>query len=191
VKSLPVVLAGLLLSAGAVVLPATPAAACSCVRAPGDGEAAFYDEADVVFAGEMVERRDPPFSLSRSSADLGTRVFEVATVFKGSASRRQGVLSPVSGASCGLELPTDRRVLVFARERGDHGSGLMTSLCDGSRRLARGDVPFSGGGPPAAGASYPRTGGAPVAAIGAAVGAGLVVAVLAGLAGRRRRGPSG
>ncbi|WP_091768963.1 hypothetical protein [Blastococcus aurantiacus] len=98
-----------------VVLGASPAQACSCV---GGTTAEFTERADVVFTGRLISRTEPG-GLVRSSADPARHVFAVDAVAKGSASERQEVLSPVSGASCGLELAGDGPVVVFATHTAD------------------------------------------------------------------------
>jgi LPXTG-motif cell wall-anchored protein len=105
---------GVLLLLGAVlgalvVLGATPAQACSCA---GGTAAQFAERADAVFTGRLVSR-DVPREL-RTSADPALHVFAVDAVAKGAVSERQEVLSPVSGASCGLELTGGGPVAVFA-----------------------------------------------------------------------------
>lgn len=172
----------LLLAVVVVVVPASPASACSCAYPQEGADDLFYDRADVVFSGVLVERREPGFSLTRSSADPATFVFEVDTVFKGRASARQGLLSAMSGASCGLELPEGRPVLVFAERDAD---GLEAGLCGGSRVLEAGDsVPYDGGGPPLAGASYPSGTSTPAYL----VGAGALFAVVGAVVIWSRRG---
>jgi hypothetical protein len=180
------------LAIGAVlVLSAVPAAACSC--APIDDEGAF-DAADVVFVGELIDYEPPPRAEVMSSADPATWTFGVGEVFKGEAMAVQDVLSAVSGATCGLELPREHAtVLVFANHPAggaDGGNGdLEASLCGGTRL---GDAPaaFAEVGRP------PKPVAEPVAEDEAEeaatrlpflVGAGVVAPAVAAFALHRRR----
>ena len=136
---------GVLLLLGAVlgalvVLGATPAQACSCA---GGTTAEFAERADAVFTGRLVSR-DVPRELM-TSADPALHVFAVDAVAKGAVSERQEVLSPVSGASCGLEITGDGPVAVFATRTADSFPGIPTPeladdqyfayLCGGSAPL--------------------------------------------------------
>ena len=123
-----------------VVLGASPAQACSCA---GGTTAEFTERADAVFTGRLVSR-DVPREL-RTSADPALHVFAVDAVAKGAVSERQEVLSPASGASCGLELTGEGTVVVFATRTADpyiNASGpeleddqYYAYLCDGSAPL--------------------------------------------------------
>ena len=110
-------LAGLLLVlAGWVLAPV--ASACSCT---GGTAADHALRADVVFSGRLVDREVVD--------GTALHVFAVGTVHAGEVSARQGVLSPASGASCGLELAGEGPFLVFAtREDGR----LAADLCGGT-----------------------------------------------------------
>jgi hypothetical protein len=117
-------LSGLLLAAGLWVAP--PASACGCV---GGTTQEFFDRADAVFTARLVSREEPRGALL-SSADPALHVFAVDTVFKGTAHERQGVLSPVSGASCGLELAGEGPFVVFATRSADLGGTPFATLDD-------------------------------------------------------------
>ena len=111
-----------------VVLGASPAQACECV---GGTTAQFTERADAVFTGRLVSRVEPTGAI-RSSADPALHVFAVDAVAKGAVSERQEVLSPLSGASCGLELTGDGPVVVFATRTADtYLSGTTPPLEDG------------------------------------------------------------
>ncbi len=116
-------LSGLVLAAGLLV--ATPVSACSCV---GGTTQEFFDRADAVFTARLVSREEPRGRLT-SSADPALHVFAVDTVFKGTAHERQGVVSPVSGATCGLELSGDGPFAVFAARSAELG-GMRFALAD-------------------------------------------------------------
>ena len=134
-----------------------PAGACSCT---GLDDQQALAQADVAVVGEVVARDEP--AAPGSSLDPALWTFRVRTVFKGEVATRQGVASAMSGASCGLELPTDGSpVLVFAR-REPHpmeveldGATLYGGLCEGSRALAGEpvDPAFGPGRAPAEGSS--------------------------------------
>lgn len=98
-----------------VVVGAAPAQACSCA---GGTTAEFAARADAVFTGRLVSRTEPDRPI-RSSADPALHVFAVDAVVKGAVSARQEVLSPVSGATCGLELTGEGPVAVFATRTPD------------------------------------------------------------------------
>jgi hypothetical protein len=55
------------------------------------------------------------------SGDPALHVFSVETVYTGTAHEHQGVLSPVSGATCGLELVGNGAFVVFATRSTDLG----------------------------------------------------------------------
>ncbi|MGY2085502.1 hypothetical protein [Blastococcus sp. SYSU DS0539] len=113
--------------AGLGLVVASPATACSCT---GGTTAEFLARADVVFTGSLVSREEPS-GIRVGSGDPALHVFAVDTVVKGTAHARQGVLSPASGASCGLELTGDGPVAVFATRDADLGGTAFTTLADG------------------------------------------------------------
>lgn len=165
----------LLVLAGWVLAPS--ASACSCTGGTAADQAL---RADAVFAGRLVDRRVVD--------GTALHVFAVDTVYTGRVAARQGVLSPASGASCGLELAGDGPFLVFA----DHAGGRLASdLCGGTtawtpEAAAQVQV-LTGARAPAPGtAGTDLPGGLPDAAVEAAVAVLLVVAFVGGLALRRR-----
>jgi hypothetical protein len=206
-------LAGLLLVLAGWVF-AAPASACSCV---GGTTEEFFARADAVFTGTLV-RRNPPRRDGQfgSSTDPALHVFAVDSAFKGTVHTEQGVLSPDSGASCGLELSGAGPFVVFATRSTDLGGSSFATLTDGQYAafLCGGTAPLTPAveaelqalgpaaaptspGEPAAEASGsardPRPGvsGTDLAGSGvplpAVVGGGLAVLALAGLMIRRRR----
>ncbi|MGI8793239.1 MAG: hypothetical protein ACR2H3_08690 [Acidimicrobiales bacterium] len=128
------------LLAGCVVLTASPASACSCA---GVEDQAALAQADAAFEGVVVEKREPPSGPGMSSADPALWVFRVTKVYKGEVAETQGVISPTSGASCGLELGgPGTRALVFAAgtpgrglPSGSQEGALFANLCNGTRSL--------------------------------------------------------
>jgi hypothetical protein len=143
-----------LLVASLVMIGArTPAVACSCASSTAADARAH---ADVVFRGTVVDHTVP--GSSGSSMDPAVWTFQVEEVFKGDAASRQGLVSAVDGASCGLEVRLGVDYVVFAhRERRPfepelEGAELYASLCDGTRpatEVAAGEL--GPGVPPASG----------------------------------------
>lgn len=200
-RSLAVVLVGALF-AGLAVLLAAPASACSCA---GASTAQYLASADAVFVGRLESREvsHPPGDL-RSSTDPAVHVFAVETVFAGAVTERQEVVSPDSGASCGLELSGTGPYVVFGTRSAEPGVPLAegqyeASLCGGTapltpeleeelRSLAGpGEAPRTGSGAggggatPAAGGDDDRRGWLLGMLVAAAAAAG------AGIAWRRSR----
>lgn len=130
-------------SVGIVLIGAAePAGACSC--APWTDEEAI-EHADAAFSGTLVEVSSTTEG-GVSSADPERFVFDVHDVFKGEVMETQTVVTPRSGASCGLEISGPGPHLVFAYDdsqltpgAGEHE--LHSHLCSGTRALADGDVP--------------------------------------------------
>lgn len=100
-----------------------------------------------VFVGRLADYAAPPQRAVMSSADPATWTFEVSEVYKGEAARTQEVVSEVSGASCGLEIPHRGEFLVFAElehpmdsPTGQYvGDGqLYAGLCGGTRSTGDG-----------------------------------------------------
>lgn len=117
--------------------------ACSCV-ALSDQEA--FDQADAVFEG-TVTGVDTPDGPVVSSLDPSVWRFQVTDVFKGRALARQAVISPSSGASCGLELKEGERYYVFAwldsvfeTEPQPKAGQLAGHLCNGTRSVRDGTL---------------------------------------------------
>ena len=166
-----------------------PATACSCRQADDAGS---FASADAVFLGRVVDERVP--RAPESSADPRLWVFEVETVYKGNVAARQGVVTTMGGASCGLELDMSGRFLVFATTEGFpdvRGANLYSYLCMGTRRAGDESAASFGAG------HEPSAGTAGIAAVNtagwgrwltwvAAVGVVLVTTACIGLAVRRR-----
>jgi hypothetical protein len=125
---------------GAVV-DAEPAAACSCV-AFTDADA--MARADAVFVGRVAGYAGPQQGGTWSSADPALWRFAVSHVYKGEVRAIQDIVSEVSGASCGLEIPKIGEFLVFATVEGS-GFGpapakgqLYAGRCGGTRSTSEG-----------------------------------------------------
>jgi hypothetical protein len=129
------------LSVVAVVAHPERASACSCA-AFTDADA--YARADAVFVGRVVGYGGSGGAGNFSSTDPALWRFSVSQVYKGSVRALQDVVSEVSGASCGLEIPRVGEYVVFATVA---GSGLGPSpaegqfyagLCGGTRSTSAG-----------------------------------------------------
>ena len=142
VLTVPVLIGGLLL------VSAAPAAACSCVAGVSDAEQAA--NADAVFVGKLVDRREPPQRPVMSSSDPAVLTFQVSRVYKGMVGERQEIVTAQSGASCGLELVGEGPFLVFGQlDSGGFGHAVdpgqyAANLCGGSRAIADGGEPGLG-----------------------------------------------
>lgn len=116
-----------------VVFGAGPSFACSCVSRDA---AAFVDSAEVVVSGTVIEVVPPPSKAVMSSMDPATYHLTVDTVYKGDVGTDLLVLSPNSGASCGLEnIEPGRRYVVFASHQSMQGrdaDNLWADLCGGT-----------------------------------------------------------
>jgi hypothetical protein len=151
-----VVVMMLMLASLADVVTAPAAHACSCV---GFTDEQAFDRADVVFVGQVAGRSAS--AVPWNSSDPAVWTFAVERVYKGSAAKRQGVVSAMSGASCGLEVERGKAFVVFARrnpqsqERGFDEPTLYANLCEGTRAAIERPVPATFGQPrvPAAGES--------------------------------------
>lgn len=142
-----------------VAVPATPAAACSCVAIT---DAQARKAADAVFFGEVVQRRDTPAKGGvMSSADRAVYVVQVSRVYKGRASATQEVVTARSGGTCGLELPARGPALFFAfasdlsfaDDGGLEPGQLSSNLCSGTRSADSAPASFGPGTSPIAAAA--------------------------------------
>jgi hypothetical protein len=146
------VAAALVGSALGARLETGPAFACSCAEV---GDRAAFERSDAVFVGQVVGYRPPDLrdGVYRST-DAALWTFAVSQVYKGDVPASQAVVSEVSGASCGLEIPKRGEFLVFASRRGSNrgptpGDGqLYAGLCGGTRSTSRRALPTDLGGPP-------------------------------------------
>lgn len=142
-------LLALFLVAGLHLAAAMPASACSCFPA---AERDDFGRASAIFVGDITAYT-PPVPLLGTSNVAAVWTFRVAEVYKGEVAAIQDVASPVSGASCGWELPPGGRFLVYASS--DSGSVaspvpgvvLYAHLCGGTRAISEGPVPAAFGAP--------------------------------------------
>jgi hypothetical protein len=123
-----------LMFAALLVLPSSPAWACSCASPT---TAQSVGRADVILRGTLA---DVDESAGLNDPSSGARAvsyrFAVSEVFRGAASATTWVGSAADGASCGLEgLQAGREYVVFAQERGER---LWAGLCDGTAMATSG-----------------------------------------------------
>jgi hypothetical protein len=132
-RALRVLFAAAIAALSIVVVGAGPSFACSCVMAD---TATHVEWADVVLTGTLAERTPPEQTRVMSSMDPATYVVDVDQVFKGEAGPRVEILSPNSGASCGLELVAEhKRYVFFAGHESMEGKDqdhLWANLCGGT-----------------------------------------------------------
>ncbi len=129
--------------ASTLLLGTGTASACSCVEST---DAELLDAVDVVFRGTLIDYEfveDPDGDGEWSSSDPATYTFAVSEVLKGTATETQRVLSPVDGASCGLEIPHEGEFIVLAQAVLWDGPALAEGdlaayLCDGTRPASAG-----------------------------------------------------
>lgn len=107
-------LAALAIAGICLVLPASPAAACSCVGI----DRVLRDDPEVAFVGV----------LKRQKADDSKTInrFAVEEVFRGAVHRTQDVVSPVRD-TCGVEWTFGDRALVLGSR--DDAGRIATNLC--------------------------------------------------------------
>ena len=107
----------------ALLAPAQPAHACSCVQFT---RAELFERADAVFAGEATAVKAPfriPFT--GSGLDPVTVEFAVSQVWKGPQQGTMTVTTARSEASCGYRFREGGKYIVYARDR-------ETGLCAGT-----------------------------------------------------------
>lgn len=136
-------LLALTIGASTLMLGTGTAVACSCAQVT---DAELVDVVDVIFRGTVIDYQyanDADGDGISSSLDPATFTFAVEEVYKGNATETQRVLSPGSGASCGLEIPNEGEFIVFAQSALWDGPALAEGelaayLCDGTRLAAGG-----------------------------------------------------
>lgn len=103
--------------------------ACSCMYMEDDHErfASYYDHADVIFQGIPTE-----VGIS-GQGNTHYRV-SVEKVWKGHANARIDIQTAADSAACGIDLPLDTRVLIFASE---YEGVLHTNLCSGTVEVSQ------------------------------------------------------
>lgn len=125
-----------LIGAGLIVAGATQSAwACSCA---GAGDAEYFESAEVVFTGVVVERTShPPEGPYGSSGDPIDFTVDVESMLKGRVDDPAVVRTAVSGASCGFSFEVGKRYQIFGEREGDV---VHASLCSGTRVLEPGSM---------------------------------------------------
>lgn len=102
--SLGRILVALLLAAGVVVVPASSAYACMCLR---ESPQEYLRTSDAVFTGHLVDSE-----LRFGGKEVLT--FQVGRVYKGAVTYLEEVASQSDDVGCGLDLRGDGPFLVFA-----------------------------------------------------------------------------
>jgi len=102
-----------------------------------------FARSDAVFVGEVVAYAPPP-PPATSSGDPATWTFAVSEVYKGDVGASQEIVSAVSSATCGISVPRQGQVLVFATRQGFQlplaQGQYAASLCGGTRSLQGGPL---------------------------------------------------
>jgi uncharacterized protein (TIGR03382 family) len=172
--------------AGGTLLETRPAHACSC----GERGSVEMDLAEAAAVFEGVVRAVGPTSRRLTTLQPGDQYpalgvdFEVVRRWKGEVVRLQVVLTPTSGASCGLDFAVGESYVVYATRQAD---GMLAAwLCWRTSRTrdAGEDLAILGKGEPPLEA-VSSGGGCVVGAPGSA--SWPVVALLLAWAARRRR----
>jgi hypothetical protein len=124
-RILRALLAAVLGALALVVLTASPSYACSCAAAD---TRQHVERADVVVTGTVRG--------TAQSEQTAAYLLDVDRVYRGSSGPVLEVMSPVNGASCGLEgLVEDGRYVVFAAAEtvaGEPSDVLWANLCGGT-----------------------------------------------------------
>lgn len=151
-------LAGVLAVGLAVLLPAAPAAACSCVEPAPVTEATVADY-DVVLTGEVTR--------NEADADMQRRELEVAVdaVFRGEATADQLVVTHAQSSACGTDPAVGTQVL-FLMTRGPSSpvdefaepDELVVISCGGARAATEAAALGEGRPPDQVAAPDPATG---------------------------------
>jgi hypothetical protein len=110
----------------ATVVVAGPASACTCTKSTLKDS---FNRADAVFLGSL---ESPDEAGADDDSGRTLHVFRVQTVYKGTAHREQGVVTPAAEADCGLQFGADGPFVVFASSSAHlGGGGEFTELTDG------------------------------------------------------------
>ena len=206
------VLALLMVVSGLVFMAGT-AQACRCV--PGNDEK-FYEWADAVFAGEIVDRKGEMRSKEQTASGQtvyggGSFTYTVAVdaVYKGQVAQTQQFVAGTQGSMCGIVLPASGPILVYGVAGKGQSSGdgapprYGTGSCSGTAATASVPASYGAGEPPigaetSASPSVPPVPTAPAVDIGTATGstwavmfgiallATLATVLVVWLTGRRR-----
>jgi hypothetical protein len=129
-RKLRLLLAAVVGALAVLVLAPGPAFACSCVNS---GAEEYVDFADLVVVGTFEQHRPVP---AGKEPDALAWTVAVDEVLEGQAPARMDVITPVSGASCGLEgVEPGRRYVVFASFQtvlGQDSEHPWATLCGGT-----------------------------------------------------------
>ncbi len=116
-------------TATVVLLYPTTCWACSC--AEGTTEAEYFQRADAVFVGVVLERKPPSHSTDPNAEVVWT--LDVENVKKGEVLDPQKVTSLEQNSLCGYPFKIGERYKVFAKREAD--DSLSTGLCSGTGPL--------------------------------------------------------
>jgi hypothetical protein len=181
--ALAALVGSLALAAGAV----DDACACSCVAPDAD---AYLERFDGAFIGRLVEKREVDRGGIWRTIDPAVYVFRVEAVAKGDLPQTLHVISAVSGASCGLEVPKDERIGLFLeREGGEWRSSLCLQVAAADLEQAAEDAGFDLR-QPLAGTNGTDDGGSSTGPLLLAAGAGVFLLALGLVLLRRWRSGS-
>lgn len=137
------------------VLGASPAFACKCVVS---SDRQNYDRADVVFKAKLGKVTPRTREEDQVSGSSGSRVFEFVPgrADKGKVTTPQRVSTPLSSATCGVQLSGQGPFVVYAYKRsaddrqqdGRSAPKLAISSCRGTREIGpKEKLPFGPGRP--------------------------------------------
>jgi hypothetical protein len=128
-RAVPVLLSAILVTLAGWLL-APPASACSCAPATTQEQ---FERADAVFTASLRSREVDSGPAVYSSDDPALHVFLAHVVFKGEVHEAQAVVSAADSAACGIAVPDDEPVVVFATRSPDLPEGrYAASLCGGT-----------------------------------------------------------
>ena len=114
------------LALAALPLGAQSDLACSCM-APDAQE--LFTNSEGAFVGTLIDNPGDDGQPFTNSAEMVPYVFEVEAAYKGEITSQIAVMSAISGASCGLEMPEGARASIFMWvDGGEWHSGLCSTM---------------------------------------------------------------
>ena len=125
-RTIRLLVLGLLIAPSLVALGATSALACSCIPHKPDHKA--VEDAAAVFTGKLASA-----DVERVGYSAATWTFAVDTVYKGDVRATQEVSSETQGPACGIVFKEGKRYAVFAYA--DNGE-FQTNSCSNTRAIA-------------------------------------------------------
>ncbi|MEO8106934.1 MAG: hypothetical protein ABI720_06405 [Actinomycetes bacterium] len=162
----------LLIVVGGLVVMTGSAQACSCA---GGSDAKYFEWAEAVFAGEIVDRTGELRSKSQTQSGQtvyggGSFTYTVAVdaVYKGEVDATQKFVAGTQGSACGLVLPKSGPILVygFTSKKQASGDGAPehygTGSCSGTAATPAVPASFGAGEPPIGAETSPPPSAAPL-----------------------------